>query len=95
MLNILNVQREKQKEPIIENSKLSAYISDLVFGYSKQALDKVEIRCYDRKIYVYKTLLRRVIYCYHLDLRHPSGSIIEKKPIGMQLERTCHEIRAV
>ena len=61
-LNILIVQVEQQKELRNINSKLSTYISDQGSGYSMQALDYVDIICYDRKIYLPKFLRRRVIY---------------------------------
>ena len=53
------------------NSKLSAYISDWGYSYSKQSIDKVDIMCYDRKIYVLKTLCICVLDWYYLYLNHP------------------------
>ena len=78
MLNILIVQREQQMELRNINSKLSTYILDHVSGYSMQALNGVEIICYDIKIYVPQTLCRRVIDWYHFYLNHPDGSRIAK-----------------
>ena len=57
LLILLNFQREQQKNLRKINSKLSAYISDQGSSYSKQALDKVEIICYNIKVYVPQTLL--------------------------------------
>ena len=56
------------------NSKLSTYILDRGSGYSMQALNDVEIICYDSKIYVSQSLCRRVLYLYHFYLNHPGGS---------------------
>ena len=47
-------------------------------GYSKKYLDKVEIICYDIKVYILQTLNRRVIYWYHLYINHPGGSRLDK-----------------
>ena len=43
------------------HSKLSAYISDQVSGYPKQALYDINIICYDINIYVQKILRRCVL----------------------------------
>ena len=43
---------------------------------------RIEIICYDTKIYVPQSLHRRVIYWYHLYLNHPSGSRPAKKSGG-------------
>ena len=61
------------------NSKLGTYISYQGSGCSRQAINKVEIICQDRKIYVPKNLLRCVIDWYHLYFNHPGGSILAKK----------------
>ena len=82
-LNILNVQREQKKYLIKINYKLSAYISYWSSGYSKQALDKVEIILYDSKIYVPQTLRRRVLDWYHFYLNHPGGSRLAKTIIEL------------
>ena len=50
---------------------------DLEYGYSRQALDNIDLICHDRKIYEPQTLHRRVIDWYHLYLNHPGGSRIE------------------
>ena len=71
--------KEIKKELIDRNSKLSIYIMDKVSGYYKQALNNVEIICYDRKIYVPQTLHRSVIYWCHFFINHPSGRRIAKK----------------
>ena len=60
-LNLLNLQREQQKELKEVSYKLSTYISDQVYGYSKQDLDDTEMICYDRNIYVEQTLRIRVL----------------------------------
>ena len=78
LLNILNLHREWKKETRKINSKLSAYISDWGSGYSKKALDKVEIICYKRKSYMPQTLQRRVLDWYHFYLKHPGGSRLAK-----------------
>ena len=49
-LNLLIVQREQQKELRNINYKLSTYISDQGSGYSKKALNEVDIICYDSNI---------------------------------------------
>ena len=77
-LNILIVQKEQRKEPRNINSSLSTYISDRGSSYSMQEFDDVEIICYDRKIYVPKSLGRRVLDWYHLYLNHPVGSRLAK-----------------
>ena len=82
-LNIFNVQREQQKYLRKVNSKLITYISDKVFGYSKQALDNVGITCYDRNIYVPQTLHISVIDWYHLYLNHPGVSRLAKTIIEL------------
>ena len=60
------------------NYKLSAYILDQVYGFSKQDLGKVEIICYEKKLYVPQTLCRRVIYWYHFYINRPGGSRLTK-----------------
>ena len=60
------------------HSKLSAYISDQVSGYPKQALYYINIICYDIKIYVQKSLRRCVIDWYHFYLNHLDGIRITK-----------------
>ena len=72
------MQREQQKDPIQINSKLSAYISDWGFGYYKQDINEVEIICYDIKLYVPKTMHRRVLDWYHFYLDHPCGIRLSK-----------------
>ena len=77
-LNLLNLQREQEKDPGKINSKMSAYILDLGYGHSKQAFDKVEIICYDRKIYGLQTLHRRVLDWYNFYLNLPGCIILSK-----------------
>ena len=60
-LNLLNLQREQQKDLKEVSYKLNTYIPDQVYGYSKQDLDDTEIICYDRNIYVEQTLRIRVL----------------------------------
>ena len=60
-LNLLILQIEQQMELRNINSKLSKYISDQGPGYSMQALEKVEIICYNSKIHVPKSLRIRVL----------------------------------
>ena len=43
-----------------------------------QALDDVDIICYDINIYVPQSLRRRVLDCYHLYLNPPGGSRLAK-----------------
>ena len=52
LLNLLILQREQQKELRNMNPKISTYILDRGSGYYMQELDKVEIICYDSKIYM-------------------------------------------
>ena len=79
LLNLLNVQREQQKELRNINSKLSTYISDRGSGYSRQALNEVKIIFYYSKIYVPQTLHRRVLYWCQLYIYHPGGSDLQKQ----------------
>ena len=79
LLNILIVKREQQKEARNVNYNLSTYISDQVFGYSMQELDDVEIICYDRKIFVPKSMRIHVLDWYHFYLNHPGGSRLATK----------------
>ena len=60
-----------------------------------QALAKVEIICYDRKIYVPQNMHTRVIYWYHLYLKHPGVSILEKHLGCILLEMPCNSSRDV
>ena len=78
-LNLLNVQREQQRELIKENHILGTYISDQGYVYSNKALDKVKIICYDSKIYAPQNIRRCVLYWYPLYLKHPGGSRLAKK----------------
>ena len=48
-----------------------------------QELDDVELICNDSNIYVAQILRRRVLYWYHFYLKHPGGSILEKKIRGV------------
>ena len=48
-LYILVVQTEQQKEMRNINSKLSAYMTDWISGYSKKALNGIQMILYDRK----------------------------------------------
>ena len=82
-LNLLNVQREQQKYLRKVNSKLSTYISDRVSGYSKQALENVKRIFYDSKMYVPKSLHRRVLDWYHFYLKHPGGGRLAKTIRGV------------
>ena len=99
-LNLLNVQIKQQKEHIIRNYKLSTYISDQVSGYFRQALEKIDIICYDRKMYVLENLRRCVLYRYHFYLNHPGASRpakkLEKYVLRKELsyKQTCMLIRA-
>ena len=61
LINILNIQREQKKELRNINSMISTYISYQGSGSSMQVLDDFEIICYDSKIYVPQSLLRRVL----------------------------------
>ena len=77
-IKLLILQRKQQKELGNIKSILSTYISDRVSGYSKKELDDVEIICYDSKIYVPKSLRRRVLDWYHFYLNHSGGSRLAK-----------------
>ena len=84
-----------KKELRYKNSKLISYITDRRYSYSSQAHENVELICHDRKIYVPKTLRRRLIDWYHFYLNHPDVSRLAKKyPRSMLLERLCRAIRA-
>ena len=71
--------RGRKKEIRKVNTKVSAYILDQGYGYPKQALDNANIICYDRKIYLPKTLRRHVLDWYRLYINHPGGSRLAKK----------------
>ena len=70
---------KQNKYLINRNIKLSTYTMDNKSGYSKQALDGVKIFCWDRNIYVPKSLCVYVLDWYCLYLNHSGGSILEKK----------------
>ena len=73
-INLLNVQIGQQTDLRKDISKLSTYISDWGFSYSKQALDNVNIICYDKYIYVPQNMCRGVLDWYHLYLNYQGGS---------------------
>ena len=60
------------------NSKLSTCISYWGSVYSMQALEGIEIICYDSKIYVPQILCRRMIEFYHFYINHPGASRLVK-----------------
>ena len=57
-----------------KNYKLSTYIPYQGCGYSKQAINNVNIVFYDRKINVLQSLCILVLDWYHLYLNLPGGS---------------------
>ena len=73
-ITLLNVQRGKQKDMRNRNFKISAYLTDLVYVYSNQVIDDVELICHNINIYVPQTLLRCVLDWYHIYLNHPGGN---------------------
>ena len=72
-----------------------------------QALDKVKIICYDRKIYVPQSLRRRVLDWYHLYLNHPVGNrlantiqevcywkgLVTQEDIFTKMCKTCQQFK--
>ena len=73
------MQRDRQNKAINGNSKLRTYVSDEGSGHFRRALNKVEIICYDREIYVPQNLRRYVLDWYHFYLNHPCGGRPDQK----------------
>ena len=58
-------------------------------GYHKQALEKVEIICYYRRIYLPKTMFLWVIYWYHLYLNHLVGGRLQNNIQNLCYWKVC------
>ena len=61
----------KEKNLRDKISKPSAYMTDRRSDNFKQAIDDVELICYDTKIYMPQNQRRCVIDWYHLCINHP------------------------
>ena len=79
IVDISLVQRDQQKYTRSKNSKISAYMQGCRYGYSKQALENIEIIYFNIRIYTPKTLLWKELYWYHLYINHPEDGILANK----------------